>query len=40
MEESVINVRNAVKKLKDGKSPGIDEVNSERLQYRGERVIE
>ena len=40
MEVSVDDVRKAVKKLKNGKSPGIDGVTSEMLRYGGESIIE
>ena len=33
-------MRKAVKKLKKGKSPGIDGITSEMLKYGGESVIE
>ena len=40
MEVSVDNVRKAVKKLKNGKSPGIDGITREMLRWRGDSVIE
>ena len=40
MEVSVDDVRKSVKKLKNGKSPGIDGITSEMLRYGGESVIE
>ena len=40
MEVNVDDMRNAVKKLKNGKSSGIDGITSEMLRYGGESVIE
>ena len=40
LEVSLEDVRKAVKKLKKGKSPGVDEITSEMLIYGGESVLE
>merc|ERR1711872_739065 len=40
MDVRVDDVRRAVKKLKKGKSPGVDGITSEMLKYGGECVIE
>ena len=40
MELNEDDVRKAVKKLKKGKSPGIDGITSEMLKYGGESIIE
>ena len=40
LEVSVEDVRKAVKKLKKGKSPGVDGITSEMLKYRSEALLE
>ena len=40
LEVSVEDVRRAVKKLKKGKSPGVDGITSEMLKCGGEAVLE
>ena len=40
LEVSVEDVRMAVKKLKKGKSPGVDGITSEMLKYGGEALLE
>ena len=40
LEVNVEDVRKAVKKLKKGKSPGVDGITSEMLKNRGEALLE
>ena len=40
LEISVEDVRKAVKKLKGGKSPGVDGITSEMLKYGGKCLLE